>query len=978
MNADQTAHLMRHWRDAQTAEVTRDLRRIRLQLAFATRLTDRLGRDDWRPLLDAARADVAAITPADGPGALPRVAAQVEQRLAPIGAVAKSYTIWLIAHGHIDMNWMWSWPETVSSTLDTFASVLGLMDEYPQLHYSQSQTSVYEIARRYHPRQFAQIAERIAEGRWEVTASQWVEGEKNMINGESLARHLLLTRAFMAEHFGLTPEDVPIDWAPDTFGHAPTIPSILAQAGVRYYYSCRQGGGFDHHVAGSPRPPVYWWEAPDGARVLVCRETTWYNSYVNIGEDIAAALLDFEAQTGLRDWLNVYGIGNHGGGPTRTELDYFGELATLPIYPTLRWATARGWFETIAAQGADLPVVRDELNFEFTGCYTSQSLIKTANRHGENYLLEAETLAATAERRVGVEVPASNLREGWRRVLFHQFHDVLPGSCVRPTREHALSDFQEVGAITGAAKRVAGWALAADLDTASLLPDTPAAAEERELLAAGHANTAFVAGAGIGAGLSGLSSPATGGRRFQPFVIYNPCAWARTERVTVSLWDTDLDAGRLVARDDEGRQVPVLVHGRGHEWGHERLTVSFEAREVPGLGYRTYLLCEGTADPVEGGVTYGPRERFDTPYLGFRLGRHTGGALLDLVDHRTGAQYGAPRDGQVERLFGFWESVVERPWMMNAWVLGEEDLAAARVVRSRGLAVHGGARNQATLAASGGSPAYRAECHAQVPGTHSSVRLTYTIANSEPRLDVVADLDWREIGDAERGIPGLVLSLPCDQLGALTTRYELPYGSLVRDLPDGSEVPSNRYAHVGGQGPRGYAGVTLLQDCRYGHALRGAELRLRMVRSSYEPDPTPEVARQQIRYSLYFWDREPSPAELTRLGQAWNHPLIALPANLQSGANPTLAAGLQVCTDNVVLTAAKKAEAGDGLVLRLNELNGTGGPATVELSPELAAGLTRAVRLDLLEREVEGAARLEGTRLTVDLPAHGLATVGLY
>ncbi|HAZ62847.1 MAG TPA: hypothetical protein DCZ72_04450, partial [Armatimonadetes bacterium] len=73
-----------------------------------------------------------------------------------------------------------------------------------------------------------------------------------------------------------------------------------------------------------------------------------------------------------------------------------------------------------------------------------------------------------------------------------QFHDVLPGSCVRPTREHALSDFQEVGAITGAAKRVAGWALAADLDTASLLPDTPAAAEERELLAAGHANTAFV------------------------------------------------------------------------------------------------------------------------------------------------------------------------------------------------------------------------------------------------------------------------------------------------------------------------------------------------------------------------------------------------------------------------------------------------------------------------------------------------------
>ncbi|MBI5833490.1 MAG: hypothetical protein HZB16_14420 [Armatimonadetes bacterium] len=978
MKADTARHLLHHLRDRHSEEAAKLVRRAQVQMDFARGLTDLLERADWRPLLDEAEAVLAAVDPAAGLGALAAAVVQVEGLLGPVGEVAKGYRLWLVGHGHIDMNWMWSWPETVAATHDTLASVLSLMREYPELTYAQSQASVYAIMRDYFPALFDKIAQRVREGRWEVTASQWVEGDKNLAAGESLCRHLLLTRRAMADWFGLVPEDVPIDWEPDTFGHPPTLPTILAQGGVKYYYSCRQGGGFDHERAGDARPALYWWEAPDGARILVNRETTWYNSYVDIGENLAMPLLAFSRETGLRDWLLIHGIGNHGGGPTRRELDYFQWLRDLPIYPTMCYGTVAGYFAQIADQTGDLPVITGELNFEFTGCYSSQSLIKQANRLGENYLLETEALAAVTRRLTGVEVPAGRLNDGWTRVLFNQFHDILPGSGVRETREHALANFQEVGAICGAAKRVAGTTLAASLDTAALLPDTADAREERALLAAGSANTPFVAGAGSGSGLTGLSRAASGGRRFVPFVVYNPSAWPRTQRVSVSLYDVDLAPGRIVARDEDGHQQPTLLVEKAHDWGHERTTVTFEARDVPGLGYRTYLLCEGDADPQPAGVVYGGGDSFETPFYRVRVGRHHGG-LIDLTDKRTGAVFGGWRAETDQVVTGLWESILEKPWLMTAWVLGEEDRAAASMLRGGGLGLQGISRRDGTWQPSGAStPVAHVDWRGAVPGTSSSVRLTYQFAATQPRIDVTAEIDWREIGDGSRGIPGLIVGFPCESLEDISTRWEVPFGSIERALFDGQEVPTLRYAHVAGQAWGQYAGLTLLQDSRYSHAMRGHELRMRVLRSSLDPDHAPEVAKQTLRYSLYLHDTPPTPTELARLGADWNHPLIVFPANLQDGTRPTVLEGARVTTPNVVLTALKKPEDGDGLVLRLVELDGQATEAVVELSAELAAGLRTAQRMDVLERElIGGEIRFDGRRLVVPITAHGLVTVGL-
>ena len=319
--------------------------------------------------------------------------AAAEHILLPIAATAKSYTIHCVGHAHIDMNWMWGWQETVAITLDTFRTVLLLMEEFPSFCFSQSQASVYRIVEEFDSDLHRRIRARIVEGRWEVTASHWVEGDRNIAGSEALCRQLSETRRYLQESLGLSPEDVPIDWSPDTFGHAATMPAIDSRAGVRFMYACRTG---DPH-----RAPVFWWQAPDGSRILVNREIDWYIS--EAAPKATRKLIEFCKASGLRTWMQVYGVGDHGGGPTRRDLRRFIDMDAWPVFPRFRFGRALDFFMLLEKEGARWPVIARELNFEFAGCYTGQSMIKRGNRQGERLLARAETaLALTGGRQAAL------------------------------------------------------------------------------------------------------------------------------------------------------------------------------------------------------------------------------------------------------------------------------------------------------------------------------------------------------------------------------------------------------------------------------------------------------------------------------------------------------------------------------------------------------------------------------------------------
>ena len=203
------------------------------------------------------------------------------------------------------------------------------------------------------------------EGRWEVTASHWVEGDKNMASGESLCRHLFYTRAYIKQLFGLRPEDVPIDWSPDTFGHAATVPTYLVRGGVKYLYLHRPG------VHTASKPGAFWWEGPDGSRVLVRNDMeTGYSGMIT--PDLIPHFFEFVKLTGGRDYMFVYGVGDHGGGPSRRDILRRRDMNTWPVFPNIKLSTARTFYERLEKQAGKLPVLTGELNTEFTGCYTTR------------------------------------------------------------------------------------------------------------------------------------------------------------------------------------------------------------------------------------------------------------------------------------------------------------------------------------------------------------------------------------------------------------------------------------------------------------------------------------------------------------------------------------------------------------------------------------------------------------------------------
>lgn len=925
------------WNRMSSAVVVRAsaLERFETEVDFARRLAEARceHREEWERLILQAVSLLADAVAAQGALDIEGVVAEAERILAPLGEAAKCYTIHCVGHAHIDMNWMWNWPETVATAHDTFSTVDRLMAEYPDFKFSQSQASTYALTEQHCPELFERIRDRIAEGRWESTASLWVECESNCAMGETLCRHLLSTRRYMQERFRLTPEDVRITWQPDLFGHPHTLPGILSRGGVRYYYFCRGGRG----------PRLFWWQGADGSRLLAFDDSVlWYNG--TITPDMTRLLFEFESQTGLRDYLFVYGVGDHGGGPTRRDLETALSMNRWPIWPNVRFSTAKEFFDIAERHiRKDLPVVTDELNFVFEGCYTSQSNIKRANRYGEVALPESEALALIARAVTGMPYPADRLRQAWRNTLFNQFHDILPGSGVKATYEYAQGLFQEVMATTGMIKTRALRQIAAKVDTEALGGGRPA----------GRLGEGVGAGAGHSSAYGTLSTLDGGGEGKRPLVLFNSLPWSRTDVVTATVWDTSWADDRIAVADDMGRRYPAQVLSEGDYWGHRFTTLAFPAEDIPAMGYRTLV-----ASPVVAPVPYGRRATaLDSGLMEnefFELQVDPGsGAIVRLLDKRTGREL-VPAG---ERL-GMLQVETEAPHDMTAWTIGQ-------IVRRDDLT------QGAVLSVTQRGP-HMASIRSQHTWGDSQIEMTVTLSAGVPRIDFTLDVNWLERGTPQRGVPMLRAVFPVAAEDPRAS-YEVPCGHIIRQ-PNGQEVPALRWADLSGW--QDGVGVTLVNDHKYGHNAKGRTMRLTLLRSSYDPDPLPELGRQKIRFGVVPHGRGWTVADATRSGASFNQPLIVVATDSHAGTLPTSQSFAEVLTPGVMLSGLKKAEDSDAVIVRVYEMLGQVTEARIRLSPEFVPSGSTAIETDLMERPLGTSfTRMEGDELVVNVPAYGIATV---
>jgi alpha-mannosidase len=294
--------------------------------------------------------------------------------------------------------------------------------------------------------------------------------------------------------------------------------------------------------------PVFWWESADGSRVLTYRLP---HEYCAPREDLGYHLDKSIAQLPERwsEMMAFYGVGNHGGGPTRENLESIRRLDGAGNMPHLRHSTPRAFFDTIRASGVKIPVVRDDLQHHAVGCYSAHSGIKRWMRRAENELGTAEVWATIAEHTTGRQYPAADLSRAWKQVLFNQFHDTLGGTAIEPAYRDARDQLGEATSIAGRVQNVSIQSISQMID---------------------------------------LPEPGT-----VPIVVFNSHPWPVRAMV-------ELEYGGLKPTDGltdlVGEPVPfqqIQSYATVSSW---RSRICFEA-ELPPLGYRTYLMRPEASRP---------------------------------------------------------------------------------------------------------------------------------------------------------------------------------------------------------------------------------------------------------------------------------------------------------------------------------------------------------------------------------------------
>jgi alpha-mannosidase len=482
--------------------------------------------------------------------------AEVEAALAPLAKKAKDYRILCAAHAHIDMNWMWSYDETVMATLDTFRTMLDILGEYKDYKFSQSQASVYRIVEEYAPDMLEEIKKYVKEGRFEVTASTWVEADKNMPTGESFARHTLYTKEYLCKLLDLEPDYLCIDFEPDTFGHSANIPEISAKSGVKYYYHCRGNDEGDY---------LYRWRSQSGAELMVYREPYFYNSSIEV--NIADEVLELSKRTGSKTLLKVYGVGDHGGGPTRRDIEKILEMSTWPIFPRLEFGTFHQYFEEMEKIRETLPILQEEINFICDGCYSSQSRIKAGNIRGERNLRLAETISTLSTAFAGGRNLKDSYKKAWKKVLFNQFHDIITGSGVIATREYACGEYSKVEAAVRAGSKDSIRQICRMIDTSGIKVE--------------EAKDGRAAGAGVGSSQTENSNGKT-----RIFHLFNSGAAEYLGTAEIILWDYDAPVKDIVFRNPQNAVYRSQALETGDYWGHTYTKFLVEV-SIPGFGYQT-------------------------------------------------------------------------------------------------------------------------------------------------------------------------------------------------------------------------------------------------------------------------------------------------------------------------------------------------------------------------------------------------------
>ena len=779
-----------------------------------------------------------------------------QSKLDVLRPYMKQFSIAAVGNSHIDMAWLWPWTETVEVVRNTFGTALQLMREYPDFKFTASAAQAYEWIEEKYPAMFQEIQQRVKEGRWEVIGGMWVEPDLNMPDGESLVRQILYGKRYFQQKFG---KDINIGWNPDSFGYNWQLPQIYKRSGIDYFVTQKLLWASEF-----TRFPyrLFWWQAPDGSRLLtyfpsdyanqidpqkMARDSATYGPMMwkyNGGTNSAPA--------GGLDMMYLYGVGDHGGGPTRVDLDTAlrwqkGDV----VYPQLNFSTATQYFADLEKNKSELkiPTWDGELYFQYhRGVQTSQSEEKRGNRQNEELVLNAEKVVSI-DTLFGAAWPQQNFDTAWKDILFNQFHDILPGSGIHINYVDAARKYEVASRI------------------------------DRDMIQAGLNDIA-----------SRVKSDGVS------VLVFNPLSWTRTGEVEFEVqFPTEVTS--VAALDPDGKALPVEVleswctgnvcHperaapdfgavSRGTPILTSRVRVRLLARDVPATGYKLIRLEAQGKAPEAKQALIATSDSLENEFIRLKVDPKNG-CITSLFDKRSNTEAlalpvqseGSPAASPDGLPCGnLLQAFVDKPKRWDAWNVDADfvkqhwDLMQADEVKL--------VENTPLRAV------IRVKHHFQ----KSSFVQDITLYPGIPRVDVHMQADWHEQHIL------LKVAFPVRAESNKAT-FEIPYGSVERPTTRNTpaeqaqfEVPALRWADISGR---------MIIGC--------PTLLARLARGWVHPRLQP-AERQQVRIRRQRQRAAPVAAALADLARSRDRPgtarvhLLALSARRNVARGDDRAPGL--------------------------------------------------------------------------------------
>ena len=833
-------------------------------------------------------------------------------RLEALKPLLQQATLHLTGNSHIDAAWLWPWTETVDVVKRTFGTALQLMYEYPEYTYTQSAAAYNEWIADKYPEMNAEIAQRIKEGRWEIVGGMWVEPDLNMPDGESLVRQILVGKRWFKQNYGV---DTRIGWNPDSFGYTWQLPQIYKKSGIDYFVTQKMAWCDTNQLPFK----FFWWESPDGSKVL----TYFPHAYANDNLNLVRLARDFtiaqKQATGLPGIMDLYGIGDHGGGPTRAILDEgFHWEQPGHVTPKIEFGTAQSYFSLLEYQIApdspewnyqsiakgytpppavpgkvNIPTWKSELYFEYhRGVMTTQANHKRNMREAEVEVLNAEKWASLAWLD-GREYPRKELTEDWKKVLFNQFHDTAAGSGIGRIYMDAQKDYDVVRWSTNEIDAKSLEVLSEQIDT--------------------------------NAGQMGPES--------QSVVVFNPLGWERNGQVKVKIQSALSGMPEVVALQEHNGNI-VVADVLAFDPKSRIADIEFKAKGIPAFGYKV-LKVQAAESKFGAGRGHGedfPSTSGNKPTEGSYSISDSGlrvevdvntGCIVRLQDQKTGTSILKP--GNCGNQLQFFK---DTPKEYDAWNVDPGTLDAEPATIAKADSVEWA------------DDAIRVTSHWQ------SSKFVQTISLKGDIIDIDNEIDWHESHVL------LKAAFPVAASGPFAT-YEIPYGTIDRATTRNNsweqaqfEVAAMRWADLGGIGSDGKQhGLSILNQTKYGYDAVGNTLRLTLLRSPKWPDAEADMGHHHFHYALYPHAGTWKEALTVRHGYEYNYPLIAVVTTAHPGSLPASHSFASVSPENVVLTAVKKAEDANGLIFRVYEWAGKETIAEFHVPP----GATGATVTNLME-----------------------------